>query len=542
MKKKIISLFLLCVAVLSANAIPAKRGGILRTTEDGTQKTVFLHGDAFCHHMTDFNGRWLDETTLMPLSEEAQTARMEVYRTRAQARRAYETEKVGSAPNLAPRGLLILVNFKNKEFVTPYDTLHNMLDGDNFTRKYEYDYEYQEYEGGPVKSEHISVTCNGSARKYFYDQSYGNYNPTFDVVGPYTLSQDYEYYGKNDDANAGKMIKEACELADKDGADFTLYDNDNDGKVDFVYVLYAGYGEADGGPENTVWPHNYDLGLWGISCTVDGKKVRNYACSNEISYSSDMYNGIGTFCHEFSHVMGLPDLYETNSNPKGVHTLFEWDIMDYGPYNNDGNTPPAYSAYERFFCGWLRPRILKDPESVFLSQINHKKGDAILLCEGDQHNMVGYDPNPKVFYLLEARTRKGWDEYLPGRGLLITKITYNASSWENNTVNNSTSKMGVDIIEAKKNTNDYAYYTDAYPYGAKYWTGFANHEVTEISVESGGAVAFSYRGALKSPIENIQSNQEPCTKLLRDGKVVIIRGGNVYDLLGRLVEYENNQL
>jgi len=531
--KKYFSIFLLCAVAVTASAVPARRGPILRTTEDGSLKTVYLHGDAFSHHMTDLDGVWLDERTLQPMSEEAKAARIEVNSTRAQARRIQQANKTGKAPNLAPRGLLILVNFKNKEFVTPYDTILNMLDGDNFTRKYEYDYEYQEREGGPVKTEHVSVTSSGSARKYFFDQSYGYYNPTFDVVGPYTLSKDYSYYGKNDDANVGLMIKEACQLADEAGADFTLYDNDKDGKVDFVYVLYAGYGEADGGPENTVWPHNYELSLLGVNCTVDGKKVNNYACSNEISYASDMYNGIGTFCHEFSHVLGLPDLYETNTNPKGLHTLFEWDILDYGPYNNDGNTPPAYSAYERFYCGWLKPRVLKDPESIFLSHINFKKGDAILLCEGDQHNMVGYDPDPQVFYLLEARHKTGWDEYLPGRGMLITKISYSAKNWEYNRVNNSADNMGVDLIEAKKNTMDYAYYTDAFPYGAKSWTGFANHEVTEISMEAGGSIAFSYRGAEKSPIENVEGEEKPYTKILQNGQVVIIRNGKTYDLTGR---------
>ena len=532
--RRITVIFLLMSSALYAWAVPARRGPILRTAEDGTQKTVYLHGDAFSHFMTDIDGNWLDAKTLKPLSDEAKTARLEVNRTRAQARCAYEEQKVGSAPNIAPRGLLILVNFKNKSFVTPYDTLHNMLDGDNFTRDYEYSFQYQEEEGGPIKTEHVVVKSSGSARKYFQDQSYGKYNPIFDVVGPYTLSRNYEYYGEGDDDNVGQMIKEACELADKDGADFTLYDNNNDGKVDFVYVIYAGYGEADGGPGNTIWPHNYDLRYTGVSCTVDGKKVRNYACSNEISYYSDMYNGIGTFCHEFSHVLGLPDLYETNSdrNWKGLHTLFDWDILDYGPYNNDGNTPPAYSAYERFFCGWLTPRVLKNPQSVWLSEINYGKGDAILLCEGNQHNLVGYDPNPTVFYMLEARRREGWDAYLPGRGLLITKISYDSGTWENNEVNNSAKKMGVDLLEAKYNNSDFSRPSDAYPYGGKSWTDFAGHEVTEIAIENGGAISFSYRGAKKDALEGVEESKVESRKIIRDGKVIIIRGDKEYDVLG----------
>ena len=492
---------------------------------DGTEKTVFLHGNAFSHYMTDEEGRWLDDATLQPMSEEGKAARMEHNARRAQARRAYQETHLKL--NLASRGLIILVNFADKAFTTSWEQIDYMLNGAHFWRDYSYKYR----EGG--KTVTVEVQSQGSARVYFEDQSYGQYSPTFDVVGPYTLSRELEYYGKNDDANIGKMIKEACLMADEHGVNFTKYDNDHDGEVDFVYVIYAGYGEADGGPEETIWPHNYSLdNLWGVSCKVDGLKVNNYACSNEISYYSDFYNGIGTFCHEFSHVLGLPDLYETNYNQKGVHTLYEWDILDYGPYNNDGNTPPAYSAYERFFLGWLKPRILSSPQSVWLNRLNSEQGDAILLCEGDIHNMIGYDPAPRVFYLIESRILDGWDKYLPGDGVLITKISFDPDDWYNNTVNNDESKMGVDIIEAKKNKASYAKKTDAFPYGATEWTDFAGHEVTDIEFDKlYGAATFSYRGAPKTGLETVKDEESP-KKVIRDGRVIILRGDKEYDILG----------
>lgn len=531
--RKIFSILIVCAVAVTASAIPARREGIVRTTADGTEKIVYLHGDAFSHYMTDAEGNWLDEETLMPMSAEVKAARQKTNAARMQARRIAQQKMVGNKPNIAPRGLLIMVNFTDKAFVTPYDTINAMLNGDNFTRNYSYSYQYD----GRTYTEH--VTSSGSARQYFQDQSYGQYNPVFDVVGPYTLSHNVSYYGSNNDYNVGYMIKEACELADADGADFTLYDNDNDGKVDFVYVLYAGYGEADGGDASTIWPHNYYLSYYDskYACKVDGKEIDNYACSNEISYYGGQYNGIGTFCHEFSHVLGLPDLYETNddSNYKGLHTLLDWDILDYGPYNNDGNTPPAYSAYERFYMGWLTPRVLKDPESVWLNPINFENGESLLLCEGDQHNLVGYDPDPKTFYLLECRTKTGWDAYLPGRGMLITKVTYNATDWYYNQVNNSATKMGVDLIEARANNttgeNAIAKSSDAFPAGAKHWYGFDNHEISEIKIEAGGAVSFSYRGAVKSPVENVEADKT-VQKILRDGKVLIIRGGKTYNIIG----------
>ena len=525
---------MISAVVVTAAAIPARRGPITRTAEDGTKKTVFLHGDAFSHHMTDEAGNWLDEKTLRPMSAEQRAARQQQNAARRQARRIHQQEQAALPLNLAPRGLLIMVNFKDKAFTTPADTIREMINGENFNRSYKYDYQYTDM--GRTYTEHYVVEhAGGSARQYFHDVSWGKYNPQFDVVGPYTISQNYAYYGENNDANVGRMIKEACEAADKDGVDFTNYDNDNDGKVDFVYVLYAGYGEADGGPEETIWPHNWILGNSGVSCTVDGKKISNYACSNEISYFSNLYNGVGTFCHEFSHVLGLPDLYETNNDSqwKGLHTLTEWDILDYGPYNNDGNTPPAYSAYERFFMGWLEPRVLTDAEYVWLEPLEDGK-EALLMCDNNTHNLKGNDPNPTMFYIAECRTQTGWDEFLPGKGLLITKINYNATRWKNNKVNND-SDMGVDIMEAKKNTDDYGKPTDAFPAGAKQWTAYADHEISQIVLQNSGAVTFSYRGAKPTAVEDVQPSETRPQKMLRDGQVVILRNGTLYDLNGRVL-------
>ena len=533
--RKIFSILIVCAVAVTASAIPARREGIVRTAADGTEKIVYLHGNENFHYMTDAEGNWLDEETLMPMSAEAKAKRMNAVKTNKVKRAPQQNNGIGDKPNIAPRGLLVMVNFSDVAFKTPKDTINNMLNGDNFTRNYSYSYQY----GGRTYTVHS--TSSGSVRRYFEAQSYGQYSPVFDVVGPVTLSKKMEYYGSNtswgDDAHADEMIQEACKLADSQfGVDFTQYDNDNDGLVDFVYVIYAGYGEADGAPANTIWPHQWNLWDYGkISCIIDGKKLNRYACGSELSYLSQMYSGIGTICHEFSHVLGLPDLYYTASTGTSPHTLLDWDIMDYGPYNNDGNTPPAYSAYERFYMGWLTPRVLKDSESVWLNPINYENGESLLLCEGDQHNLVGYDPNPKTFYMLEYRTKTGWDAYLPGRGLLITKIQYNYSRWQNNTVNNSADNMGVDLIEARANNttgkNAIAKSSDAFPAGAKYWYGFDNHEISEIKIEAGGAVSFSYRGAEKQPIENVEADKT-VQKILRDGKVLIIRGGKTYNIIG----------
>ncbi len=531
--KKIACIILSAVTAIALMAVPARRDGFIRTAADGTEKMVFLHGNETFHYLTDAEGNWLDEETLLPLSQEVKAAREQAGKARVQARRIQEQKKIGGELNLAPRGLIILVSFKDKAFSTPYDTINNMINGEHFTRSYTTTVLSPTY-GKQQKT----ITASGSARQYFQDQSWGQYNPVFDVVGPVTVSENVSYYGSNnyygDDKNVDKMIKEACTLANTEcNVDYTLYDNDNDGKVDFVYFIYAGYGEADSDKSSTIWPHNYDYTYYGnTTLRFDGKIIANYACSNELESTNDNYAGIGTFCHEFSHVLGLPDLYATNNSTH--HTLVDWDILDYGPYNNDGNTPPAYSAYERFYMGWLTPRVLTDPEYVWLNPLNGSK-EALIISSTDAHNLVGNDPNPKDFYIIECRKKTGWDEYLPGKGMLITHIRYDANKWLNNTVNNSSSNMGVDIVEAKSNTTSgKSKTTDAYPAGSTQWVGLEGHEVTNITLqEEGGAVTFSYRDAEPNDVETVQRDDVQSTKVIRDGKLLIIRNGIIYDITGR---------
>ena len=323
-----------------------------------------------------------------------------------------------------------------------------------------------------------------------------------------------EYYGKNNpsiqfDAAPWTMVKEACQLVD-DSVDFKQYDNNNDGYVDFVYVIYAGYGEADGGDENTIWPHSYWLLDAGITCKVDGKYVDLYACGNELDSRTNYHTGIGTFCHEFSHVLGLPDLYETTGY--GTYkTIGAWSILDYGPYNNDGNTPPAYSAYEQFFMGWLIPRLIVDAENVELEELQ-ASNSALLISSSDQHNLIGNDPKPTTFYLLENRQQVGWDKYLPGHGLMLTKVQYSSNNWQQNTVNNKAQSMGVDLIEAdgmtpnsKQNGYD-GKPGDLFPAGATAYLGITNHSIEDVS-EQDGIIYFKYRGGIANSTEQVQTEE-----------------------------------
>ena len=479
-------LIVISAMVCSAWAVPARRTGIVVTQPDGSEVTVYQHGDEYFHWQTNEKGEWIkmDEDGFYRVTKALSKEEIESKRMASPKRAAMAAYPL----NIAPRGLVILVNFADVAFETEKAEMDNMLIGENYTRNYSYSYKGKTY----------SVNSKGSARQYFQNASNGQYNPQFDVIGPVTVSNNVSYYGKNDsygnDMYADKMVSEACKLADTEfDVDFTQYDNDNDGYVDFVFVIYAGYGEADGGASTTIWPHSWNLLSAGTQCKVDGKTVDLYACGNELDFYSKKHTGIGTFCHEFSHVLGLPDLYVTNTSSHT--TMNEWDIMDYGPYNNEGNTPPTFSAYERFFMGWLQPRLIVEPENIKLKDLL-TSNEALLISTTDEHNLIGNNPDPTKFYLLENRQQEGWDEYLPGHGLMLTYIQYSAKKWAENTVNNTAKNMGVDLIEANGKTSNQGKATDLFPAGASQYLAIPDHAIEAIEEEN-GVIKFKYKGGVE---------------------------------------------
>ena len=530
--KKIGLVVLLSVMVGFVWAVPARRGGLVVTQPDGSELTVYQHGDEYFHWTTNEKGEWLcmDDDGFYRVTEALSDEAIQSMRLASPRRAEYKETPL----NIATRGLIILVNFKDVAFTTSKTEMDSMLTGKNYTRNYTYKYYGRTY----------TVESEGSAWKYFYDSSNGQYDPQFDVVGPVTVSQNMAYYGGNNsygDKNPEAMIVEACRLVD-DSVDFSLYDNDKDGVVDFVYVMYAGLGEADGGGDNTIWPHQYYVFQY---LSLDNTKIYRYACSNEMDNYTKHHTGIGTFCHEFSHVLGLPDLYETNTT--SMHdqkTLGQWSILDYGPYNNDGNTPPAYSAYERFFMGWLTPRLITEPENITLAELNDSQ-EALLISSSDQHNLIGNDPDPTTFYLLENRQQTGWDEYLPGHGLMLTKIQYNYKKWFDNTVNNTAKSMGVDLIEAdgkapqydaNRPSNGYmGKAKDLFPAGATEYTQIIDHPIEEIT-EQDGVIYFKYKGGVTDSIPPVDEDTIPTRvdNIVCYGEIV-----GIYNILGQQVTTKN---
>lgn len=413
----------------SIYAIPAYPGWQTMTQPDGSTLQVHLNGDETYHFYTNLNGDIIEKDSNGYWHiVEAHPSAESIHARRTKAPRAVR-RRVGGI-NLAPRGLFILVNYADTKY-QPSNTraqMDSMMNAINYTYGSAY----------------------GSARQYFTDQSNGRYKPVFDVVGPVTLTKQASYYGSNDeegnDLYPGDMVVEACKLAKSQfNVDFTQYDNDHDGEIDFVYIIYAGKGEADSNIKETIWPHNWNLSsarhygncTYSLDeCKIDGLLIENYACSGELNGQSGDRNGIGTLCHEFSHVLGLPDFYDTKygSNYSNKRTPRDWDIMDSGSYNGDGCCPPNYSAFEKYFFGWTSPiNPGNDGQELTLYAAGTDQYQAYQINAAGALQSADTE---ELNYYIENRQQKGWDKYLPGHGLLVWYVNYSEQAWAANTPNN----------------------------------------------------------------------------------------------------------
>lgn len=513
-------------------AVPATPYPVTRILPDGTQLSVLLRGDEFFSYELTIDGYLIRENedgfyeyaqlidnigtvstgmrvnnkTYRNLAEQLLLRTLEPFpnmlpfRVKSRANKVAELQQSGtvirSFPRVgSPRSLVILVNFSDVAFVTPNPRVSftNLLNEPGYSAN----------------------GSTGSARDYFRTASFGVSSPEFVVVGPYTLPQRRSHYGENDsddnDTRPRQMVIDACNAAAADGVNFANFDTDNDGVVDNVFIFYAGHNEAEGGPKESIWPHRWAL---STPLRLNGKLISGYACSSELrgSTGSNM-TGIGTFCHEFGHIYGLPDYYPTNN--ANHHTLSSWNIMDSGAYLNNGRTPPTFSAYDRFLLGWLAPTILNSPIDVVLGDLQ-TTNRALIFTQQGTHNLNGSAPNPSEFFILENRQRTGWDAFLPNSGMLITRINYNESTWHDNSVNNTANLMGVDLIEADQITGTATLPGDPFP-GSRNVTFYhpttrsgvtINRPLTDIT-QSGGNISFRFMGGGNRPI--FQTNMSQLT-------------------------------
>lgn len=305
--------------------------------------------------------------------------------------------------------------------------------------------------------------ATGSVKDYYYDVSFGQLelNPT--VAGPYTLSQPMAYYGATgpsfSDVNPKEMVSEACALADSE-IDFSQFDMNNDGIVDAVHVIFAGAGEASTGETDAIWPHRWSIYPYdSLDITFDGVTLRDYSCSAE-KMGSGM-DGIGTICHEFGHVLGLPDLYDTDYEGSGgqATAINTWSIMASGSYNNYSNTPASFTAYEKYRLNWLQLDTLEVAGEYVLPPLMDSNKAYIITS-----------PYEDEFFVFENRNQSSWDTYVPNSGGLIFHVKQEGDY----NINCDPNYQKYDIEEADRNDDDNTLATDVFP-SAQYNNFFADY-------------------------------------------------------------------
>lgn len=272
--------------------------------------------------------------------------------------------------------------------------------------------------------------ATGSVKDYYLENSYGQLDLTITVAGPYTASQNMAYYGTNlsngNDSAPEALVTEAVSLADKD-VNYADFDNDNDGYVDGVYVIYAGYGEEAGAPAEAIWAHAFNI----TEITLDGKIVSSYSCSAELgsNYGSDI-TAIGVICHEFGHVLGAPDYYDTDQEDSGGEypgTLL-WDLMAGGSWNNGGKTPANHNGYTKTaIYNWASAQNLTSTQTVTVNAASSTKTNAFYTIPTQ---VTG------EHFFLENRQKIGFDGSIPASGLFIYRVSANVEDgFYNNDIN-----------------------------------------------------------------------------------------------------------
>ncbi len=393
----------------------------------------------------------------------------------------------------------------------------------------------EHFEGHFNGAGYTGYGATGSVREYFTHASDGRFTPVFDFYGCVTLTNDRSYYGANNtggvDKNNGDMIIEAITaMADK--IDFSKYDSNGDKSVDAVILIYAGNDEYTGGTDAPL-PKSYILqydkyndrqySSKGMAVT-DGYYVNAYTIINELS--DGVYDGLGTFVHEFMHGLGLADVYNTYETG-AAYTPRYYDVMDVGIYNNDSRTPPTTSTFERFSLGWFEPEIIDESCEITLLPLSQKaNGYAIPVSDTE-------------IFFFEARDRVGWDAYLPGEGMLVWHIAYKQATWYTNTANRNGTNQLIDLIEAggfyTSRTDSMATYPFPGTLGVTTYTPVAKsgealpYTFSNITRHDDGSVTATVTYTSSAPLVTA----DECTYYVNGRTLTVSREARVYDLTGR---------
>ena len=520
---------MLFVWAVSLFAVPANRKPFVVKQSDGTMLSVVMHGDEAMHFHTTLDGKYvvkdlkgdfcyatfsndglfvstgqlahdagnrskaekelletIDYTAIENAVAETHISRAAKYRTPSPTRSAATTRAKTTGEVLVP---VLLVEYKDVKFSYTKEDIDKLLNESN----YKYDFTVG----------NVSVQSYGSARDYFIAQSDSLFTPRFVVTDIVTLPQNMAYYGGNNstgnDMRPQAMIRKGIELSDAT-MDFSQFDNDGDGEVEFMYCIYAGYAEASGADENTIWPHKWSLEAEGAKKKADNVFLNVYACSSELNMTEkqEVYGkwlaGIGTLCHEFSHCLGLHDVYDV-SYASGNWGMDEWDLMASGNYNAYGYIPVGYNSYQKEVCGWKKLEVLEEKGQYSMKP----------QTQGGIGYKIVNDANPNEYFILENRKREGWDQTLVADGMMIIHVDYDKRAWESNNVNVIAGHPRFQIIPADNELFPYSNQNSSKFYeslAGDLWPGKNNNtEFTDVSLPAAKVYTGGYLG---KPVTNIK--------------------------------------
>lgn len=411
-----------------------------------------------------------------------------------------------------PKAVVILAEFQDTPFTIT-----------NPRRSFE---QYLNGKGRSVNYDNGEASNLSSVAQYFSDMSFKKFIPQFDIYGPVKLPDSLKYYGGNSynkngdliqtDVHFGNLIKDACTLMN-DSLDFSAYDANNDGYVDLVYIVYAGFSESlSGNSSDCIWPKS---GFQNFG-KFDGKTVARYGVNNELNGTPGTYsnpplyriNGIGLFCHEFSHTLGLPDLYQSNNQAcDNNHEMEFWDLMDGGEYTKNGNVPTPYTAWEREAMGWMNIETLSEQGQLQLTPIQ----------EGGKAYRIVNDNATNEYYIIENIQERGWYDAksngnsIKGHGMLVYHVDYNKSYFTlgqkpNETKNHPrmTIVAADGLLQSLDNSESLTHYYqemngDPFP-----GTSGVTSLTDDMTRQDGKSMLYTYTGKLNKPIYNIKEDED----------------------------------
>ena len=503
--KKIFSIFAVGMLALTASAVPANPKPGVMSQVDGTQLTVRLCGDEFYHFHTTLDGytivqnaaggwvyavrdgenlvassvlahnvgqRTAAEDALLTITQSGLTNKTQVAESKRARAKAQGPNYVRTFDISKFKGLVILVQPSDRAFSMGTNTVKfydEILNKKNLTSV-----SFGSY-----------GTWTGSVRDYFYDNSMGVFDPHFDIYGPVVVNYKAEQFRDNGRAAFQEALSKMNSTID-----YSQYDGDNDGKVDNVCFVVAGFGSnVTGNPSGLLWPHEST----GIGQgTYDGKRIDRYSSSTEMGgymYSMNpQVDGVGTFCHEFTHVLGFPDMYDADYADNGQsHDPGEWDIMAAGSYLNNSRTPAGYSIFERYALGFAYPPRIAAEGSYTLNALAESNEGYVLRT-----------PQNKEFFIIENRQKTSkWDRFLPGHGMLIARVDSTLPTrWVTNKVNNYSDHNCYELLRAGNSTSG-GWAHDPFPgtYGIPQIT---NNSTPNLKTWSGKPNGFSIMGITES--------------------------------------------